>query len=565
MLKHETDNKGAERYLVDLTPRPENLSEQAKAFMADVTVVIPVALRRSAHDRARNLFFTYQVLKAWGFDDIVLAVQPMRYGIKIPGYIQKDPAVRIVELPRDNKVTMVQKAKLMNAATPLLQRTWMWQLDMDIALDMEDVLERLAKEARDVSKVITPYPYFRHLYEEDTATLSKTYKLEIPFWGLNVANVGAGSFLVPVEAFKKVQYNEKYEGWGYEDDDIALRFEQAGYTSVRLSKTMGLHLHHPDDRQFNRQNLRTIEEHVNLPSSVKELTELEMMEATCSKHKFVIVCHPRTGSTLLGRTLNDHPEIHSYPGEIFGLANGPRARLLPKEPMDIDQVYQFIHSTILNTPKAITGLRLHWNHPPKQLQAWGFDSTALHEEISTWDEFRMLHLYRRNVIDWCVSARLAVEYSYFNEPYEDKQQIRIPVSRFTQMARRYVEEVRNWSEFYDKHKGPKTIVVYEDLVANWGEELPRIQRFLGVETVEQLEPATDEQRRQPVSAYIENIDELVEALQTDSSLQDLPYGLNITETKHQRRTQNEPRKRHTPIHKRDLDSSLRGRGREKNA
>ena len=71
------------------------------------------------------------------------------------------------------------------------------------------------------------------------------------------------NFVVPTEAYFAVGgSDESFEGWGYEDSDLAIRLMNFGLRIRRgLAETCVLHLwHRENDRQFEGENLRRLQE-----------------------------------------------------------------------------------------------------------------------------------------------------------------------------------------------------------------------------------------------------------------------------------------------------------------
>jgi LPS sulfotransferase NodH len=220
----------------------------------------------------------------------------------------------------------------------------------------------------------------------------------------------------------------------------------------------------------------------------------------------------RTGSNFVRGLLNSHPQVVAF-GEIFrsdetiewGLDGYPTGRkalkLLQTDPPE------FLEELVFGKyPRetAAVGFKIFYYHAQKD----GLNAIWPHLQAQTG--IRVLHIKRRNVLRTHLSrerAALTDRWANVDGVREKEQSIALDYERCLQDF----VQTRQWETDFDRafSNHPKIDVVYEDLVANFGQEVLRIQDFLGVER-EPLKTDTHRQSLEPLTNAIVNYAELKE-------------------------------------------------------
>jgi LPS sulfotransferase NodH len=181
---------------------------------------------------------------------------------------------------------------------------------------------------------------------------------------------------------------------------------------------------------------------------------------------FIILCEPRTGSTLLHTYLNFHPSILSY-GEILReqIEKNHNGCLL-KLQEDIFKPHASHISTV--------GLKLfyyYYDHPAY---------SNIFKQIIERKDIKVIHLQRQDVFKLFVSLKVAQKSNVWSVVKKDerKQKVWIDPDEFKAFAETYVQRQRFFDNLFQEHLVHK--VIYENMVEHSTVELDRIQKFLGV-------------------------------------------------------------------------------------
>jgi LPS sulfotransferase NodH len=218
--------------------------------------------------------------------------------------------------------------------------------------------------------------------------------------------------------------------------------------------------------------------------------------------KFILLGHPRSGSTLVTLALQSHPEIRMF-GELFHadfynrlIAFGSGIRCHPSEQMnpkksngwaytDHQEGNQFLDELVFgdsskDAPLA-TGFKLFYKHArsgPKDASAW--DYLRRHEEV------RIIHLVRPNLLD-CFLSKKTAEFTKIWEIEAGKPVPEVgPAFSFDpHECELYFHELMEsrktaLSDLASDHR-PFLNINYDELLADFDDVLNRIQKFLGVE------------------------------------------------------------------------------------
>jgi LPS sulfotransferase NodH len=230
--------------------------------------------------------------------------------------------------------------------------------------------------------------------------------------------------------------------------------------------------------------------------------------------KFLIITTNRTGSTVLRRTLNDHPALN-VEDEIFLFDDkGYFEKLREKVAYEVYPRYELrelnwesdLIPLILSMFEHYNGFKIqicakqiHKNNP-----AWVF--------LSLMPDLKIIHMRRRNKIDQMISLELANarDIWHLNKDQENPEISPIHVNPETCITRaRHFEHY----ECYFKKLfclRDSMEVWYEDLNEDIDRVVGRVQKFLGVEQMD-LEVPMKKVITKPTKEFVTNYDEIVKA------------------------------------------------------
>ncbi len=200
----------------------------------------------------------------------------------------------------------------------------------------------------------------------------------------------------------------------------------------------------------------------------KQLLHIFCRRKSVNYSAFVVLCAPRTGSTLLHTCLNSHPNILSC-GEILRttLAQQVGKRLAP------------ISEWIFNArPQSIAslGLKLFYRYEHEKEFREAF------REVLVDDTIRVIHLRRLDLRRMYVSLLLAQKTGVWNDMKVAKKQnllpLHIPVDDFDTFCRDYIQNWYRANKLFEAHE--VLHLTYEDLTSRQDEVLMQVQEFLGV-------------------------------------------------------------------------------------
>jgi LPS sulfotransferase NodH len=228
--------------------------------------------------------------------------------------------------------------------------------------------------------------------------------------------------------------------------------------------------------------------------------------------RYIILARSRVGSNLLRGLLNAHSQVVAY-GELFqfhdqiswavsGRQRSDRVlRLFQQEPVT------FLEQEVFNKhPKAIraVGFKLFYYHA--QNGNW----KVVWEYLRQQPKLHVIHLKRANILKTHLSWTLANKTGAWvkhNNGVEPKPAVSLAYEECLEAF----TETRRWESEFEAYfrNHPSLEVVYEDLAADYSEEMRRIQSFLGV-SYQEVQPVTQRQARRPLEAAILNYSELKE-------------------------------------------------------
>jgi LPS sulfotransferase NodH len=229
--------------------------------------------------------------------------------------------------------------------------------------------------------------------------------------------------------------------------------------------------------------------------------------------RFIILGHGRTGSNLLGSSLNQHPDVAAH-GELYHDVEEKRAAspVDDRYLRDGDDPVAFAEEVAFaprpGTTARAAGFRLFYSHCRE-----GEAGARFWEYLTADRGLRVVHLVRHNLLESYVSRQVAGrtgEWLRKNDgqapPEPDPFEIQLSKCQwFFDWATEHREQAR---ERFAGH--PLLEVSYEGMVADYGGTIARVFEFLGVPPVPVTAPYRKQARRAP-REQVSNFAELREA------------------------------------------------------
>jgi hypothetical protein len=204
--------------------------------------------------------------------------------------------------------------------------------------------------------------------------------------------------------------------------------------------------------------------------------------------RFVVVFESRNGSSHLAALLNSHPAVLCYPEVLVGLSADDQMRIVERitageDPRDInsyagaDRYYPGgFAAKFASGPFPVIGFK---TKATDMLRAPDI-LLALRRH-----GYRLVYLQRDNVLKAVVShlnlLRLQQRHGVSNaeRPEQATGPLRVDLARFRHFLERreLCESLTEW--FYEHHDGPKTRMVYEDMLADEDGFMARLLAFVG--------------------------------------------------------------------------------------
>ena len=182
---------------------------------------------------------------------------------------------------------------------------------------------------------------------------------------------------------------------------------------------------------------------------------------------FVILCMPRSGSTLLHTYLNSHPRIFSY-DEIL------RIRFEQRGSVEDEFIPSKIFKPYAKHFQAI-GLKVFYEYERQEPFVASFD------QITTNKTIKIIHLTRRDMLRQFVSLKQAESSGEWSAPSRPKNQTRVELNtvEFLNYKESAFKDQNRMRELFKDHAILE--IAYEDLTKNPPAILSKVQSFLGVE------------------------------------------------------------------------------------
>lgn len=219
---------------------------------------------------------------------------------------------------------------------------------------------------------------------------------------------------------------------------------------------------------------------------------------------FIILGHPRSGSTLLHTLLNSHPRIYSR-GEWLGLDYDQR---LAKGDVQIDDYLQE-GLRALRYPVKAMGFKFFYEY---ERQEWGRGAFQL---LSEWPQLKVIHLKRQNLLQQYISLKIAKKTQKWSAissasklPAKERKIVIDANDLF-----RYLEALENWEATYLPlfQHSPILEVTYEELVNEQKRVLQEVVGFLELHNWPMTSPLL-RQNPEPWETLVLNSEELREAV-----------------------------------------------------
>ncbi|MGD1892277.1 MAG: sulfotransferase [Cyclobacteriaceae bacterium] len=234
----------------------------------------------------------------------------------------------------------------------------------------------------------------------------------------------------------------------------------------------------------------------------KHLLESLSIEKTRKYTPFIILCHPRSGSTLLHTYLNSHPNILSL-GEYLG--NKVRNSNETKAAELVDKKLFKLYSRNIQA----VGVKFFFQYTAYPL---GKDMISL---LASRQSVLVVYLYRENLLRNLVSLKIAENTGQYTM-WKKGQKMKVEKRKIYLSA----EECKTQLMSMDEHshycrklfKNHDLLPIsYESLVSHPTTTLTRVQKFLKVKPYK-LQSLLIRQNPEPLTKLILNYNEIKQAL-----------------------------------------------------
>jgi LPS sulfotransferase NodH len=206
---------------------------------------------------------------------------------------------------------------------------------------------------------------------------------------------------------------------------------------------------------------------------------------------FIILCEPRTGSTLLHTYLNSHPRIWSY-GEVL------RERQGKHKSLRLEELVFKSHASFI---KAV-GLKLFYFYAVDPAYA------SIFREIIKRKDIKIIHLTREDRLSQFVSLKLAESSSTWSSTRkkEGQKKIIVNVKGYLAFAKNSKKQEQSFDRLFHQHELLK--LSYEELNQNPQTTLQKVQLFLGVPP-RKLFTLLKKQNTEDLERVVENYEEVM--------------------------------------------------------
>jgi len=208
--------------------------------------------------------------------------------------------------------------------------------------------------------------------------------------------------------------------------------------------------------------------------------------------RFVILCQPRTGSSLLNTSLRQHSDIFMH-REILNHIHGHK---LPQEGN------QRLRKALTHPKAKAVGFNVHAFQPDRKYADWR-DWEPAWEALSADTTIRIIHLRRLDILAQFASWKIAQVTGMWGPQQKLAQRPQVYVD--PEALRWFHEWNRSLFEWRlsDLKSHAILSITYESLCDSWNDAITECQRFLGV-TVRRIEQMVAKNETRPLSNVISN-------------------------------------------------------------
>lgn len=222
--------------------------------------------------------------------------------------------------------------------------------------------------------------------------------------------------------------------------------------------------------------------------------------------RFLVLAHPRSGSSLLITLLRSHGNVVAH-GEVF---NDSECDLSPLSRPDMDHAnliarrekdpIQFINDFVFTdfpSWKTSVGFKIHYIHAKTA-------NSIVWKYLSQEPSIKIIHLIRSNSLETFVSLQTAMKTNRWAKTC-DTPVATTKLSLGRNQCENFFKRVKQYRAHFNQLFSDHSIisVEYNDLNINKCKTLERVQEFIGIE-VEDLQSDLRKQNTRRLSEIVEN-------------------------------------------------------------
>ena len=201
--------------------------------------------------------------------------------------------------------------------------------------------------------------------------------------------------------------------------------------------------------------------------------------------KFILLCQYRSGSTMLCRTLNNHPQIKV--GEEI-LHNSHPSMISWRKKIYNNQYYKknFLNKKFIDlTFENLNGFKIMFNQIDKSCEIW--------DVLNKIPNLKVIFLTRKNLLEAFLSLKISLitnvwQKEKINSCAENIEPFFLQKTEILKYFTKTETEIEYYKKFFFNKN--QLHLTYENLIGSWNCTIKKIQKFLQVEKVE-LYPALE--------------------------------------------------------------------------
>ncbi len=214
--------------------------------------------------------------------------------------------------------------------------------------------------------------------------------------------------------------------------------------------------------------------------------------------RFVLLSSPRSGTHMVRKGLDSHPNICCLTEMFNPDYTRKRASDILENQLDETSILKdYIYQEYDPSIKAV-GFCIH---------RWGAnfgDYSQLWQMLKEDSDLYVISLKRRNLLRTYMSVQL----QHIPKLSEvEIEPIEVNPEHLNNFMKKSRQKVREFNQFFEDH--PILNIIYEDLCENYSPRMDKIQSFLGVPQIN-LEIKGRKRNNPPITEFIKNYDELKE-------------------------------------------------------